>query len=311
MSLASGNQPSASTAIAKVDPKVGSALPTFSAPPIDQAILSNMKDSELLFMAKNACTIHAQAGAYAKDFLAEMKRRFAECKKVRKPYLGHKNFDQLCADKLEITARQVRNILNDNPGGRKGRKVKARPSLKELEEEKAKNKRLEAYVKQLEAANDRASKAPATHLANGTQANIDQVKKDAVRDLQKIMATEKREADRKIAALEHKLGKVSAECRKLQKRSQRTSSQTTNTDSRPSFAISGSPIDESEAWSKEETVRQIVGGTISIIKHLPAAEKRWIVDEAAARLRCELAFDGADAPTTSSDARHAATQLAM
>lgn len=118
------------TAIVKADSEIGSVLPIFPAPPIDQAILSNMKDSELLLNAQNACSVHAQAGAYAKEFLAELKRRFVECKKAGKQYLGYKNFDKLCADKLEISARQVRNILNNNPGGRKGRTVKPRPSIK-------------------------------------------------------------------------------------------------------------------------------------------------------------------------------------
>jgi hypothetical protein len=141
------------TAIVKVEAKVGSTLPVFSVPPIDVVVLSNLNDKDLLSVAKQACSFHTQAGAYAKEFLAELKRRFNEGKKLRKPYLGFKNFDKLCADRLEIGERQVRNILNNDRGGRKGRALKPRPKLKELENVKAENKRLKAHAKLVEDAN--------------------------------------------------------------------------------------------------------------------------------------------------------------
>jgi len=72
-------------------------------------VLRNLQDADLLFAAKNACSIHTQAGTYAKEFLTEMKRRFKEGKNVGKPYLGYKNFDNLCADKLEISSSSAQH----------------------------------------------------------------------------------------------------------------------------------------------------------------------------------------------------------
>jgi hypothetical protein len=282
-------EPGQGKAIVKAEPKVGSALPTFSAPPIAQAELSNMKDSELVIVAKNACSIHMQAGAYAREFLAEMKRRFDEGKKVLKPYLGYKNFNNLCADKLEISARQVRNILNNNPGGRKGREVKTRPSLKDLQDLKAQNKRLKAHVEQVEAANERVSKGAAQQAAGYTEQEIAKAKKDAVKDHQKIAAMEKRESERKIAALEKTVRKLA------KKKVNIAAGKPAATTAKPTFAISHSPIDDSVTWSKDEAVRRIVGWTMSIIKHFTVVEKHWIVDDVMTRLRDELAFETGDA----------------
>jgi hypothetical protein len=117
-------------AIVKVPPKVGSALPTFSAPPIDEVVLSNLDDKYLIFVAKHACSIYKQAGAYAKDFLAELKRRFDEGKKLGKPYLGYKNFDKLCDDELKIGARpRKRPGLGRPPPSRIGGEGRWRPEL--------------------------------------------------------------------------------------------------------------------------------------------------------------------------------------
>ena len=204
-------------AIVKVEPKVGSTLPVFSAPPIDVVVLSNLNDKELLSFAKQACSIYTQAGAYAKEFLAELKRRFDEGRSFRKPYLGFKNFEKLCADQLEIGARQVRNILNNNRGGRKGRTLKPRPKLKELEDVKADNKRLKAHAKLVEDANDRIARGQKQLPAGYTKLDLEQAKKDAVRDHQKIAATEKQQSENEIETLKDTVRKLTRENRKLQK----------------------------------------------------------------------------------------------
>jgi hypothetical protein len=286
--------PTKTEAITKAALKVGSALPTFSAPPIEEVVLSNLNDADLVFVAKNACSIHAQSGAYAREFLAELKRRFNEGKRVRKPYFGYKSFNNLCANKLEISARQVRNILNNDPGGRKGRVAKPRRSLKDLEEVKAENKRLLAHVRLIEADNVRFSKESALQTLDFIPREIEQAKKDAVRDHQKIAAKEKQESENKIATLESTLHKLTLECRRLQKQPKQVTSKRAATTSKPSYAIPQSPVDELETWSKDEAVRRIVSWTVSVIKHFPGLEKRWIVDEATARLRGELDFGQAD-----------------
>jgi hypothetical protein len=303
-------EPGEQTAIVKTDPKVGSALPTFSAPPVDQAALSNMNDSDLVFVTKNACSIHAQAGSYAREFLAEFKRRFDGGKIAGKPYFGYKNFNNLCADKLEISARQVRNILNNNPGGRKDREVKPRPSLKDLQDLKAENKRLKAHVAQVEAANERAEKAAALPTAGYTQQEVEKAKEDAVRDQQKIAAMEKRESEKKIAALDRTVHKLT------KKQPKQATSKPAATTSKPSFAISQSPIDDSMTWSKGDAVRRIVGWTMSIIQHFTVVEKRWIVDGVIERLRDELAFEtgdalGAASPACSTESLEARPQPAV
>ncbi len=280
-------------ALTKADPKVGSTLPTFSAPPIDEALLSNLNDAELVSVAKTACSIHTQAGAYAREFLAEMKRRFDEGKKIRKLYLGYKNFNNLCADKLEISARQVRNILNHNPSGRKGRAVKPRPSLKELEEAKAENRRLKAHVRLIEADNDRVSKGPGQQVANFAPQEVEQAKKDAIRDYQKIAVKESQESDKKIAALESTVRKLTEICRSLEKQRKQATSKSNTVSSKPSVAVS--PYDDSRTSAKEDVVRRITSWTLSNIKEFTLIDKRQIVDEVIAKLRDDMDFEAADA----------------
>lgn len=276
------------TAIMKVD-KSEAPLPTadglqisvFELPPIDSVLLSHMKDAELFSQAKTASNIYAQAGSYAKELLSEIKRRYVEDKKTGKRYRGHTNFDALCEKELNITGRQARNILNDNPGGRKGRKLPPRPKVSEL---KARNKALKEHVEQVEAANDRAAEILAQQAASQigpTPQQLEQAKKDAVRDHQKIATKEKQESEEKVARLEAKVRKLSAEYQKLQSK-QRTSK---------------------SAKSKEEAVSRIVGWAVSVIKPFPVADKLWIVDEVTARLRNEPEFDDAVAaePVGSAD----------
>lgn len=268
-------------AIVKVEPKVGSTLPVFSAPPIDVVVLSNLNDKELLSVAKQACSIYTQAGAYAKEFLAELKRRFDEGKKLRKPYLGFKNFDKLCADRLEIGARQVRNILNNNRGGRKGRALKPRPKLKELEDLKAENKRLKAHAKLVEDANDRIAGGQKQLPAGYTKLDLEQAKKDAVRDHQKIAATEKQQSENEIETLKDAVRKLTRENRKLQKDPKQ---------SRSKPASSRSLIADLETPTREEVVRQAV----AIIKPFSLDDRRLIIDEIEARLRDESTRDAGD-----------------
>jgi hypothetical protein len=246
-------------AIVKVEPKVGSTLPVFSAPPIDAVVLSNLNDNELLSVAKHACSIYTQAGAYAKEFLAELKRRFDEGKKLRKPYLGFKNFDKLCKDQLEIGARQVRNILNNNRGGRKGRALKPRPKLKELEDVKAENKRLKAHAKLVEDANDRIAGGQKQLPAGYTKLDLEQAKKDAARDHQKIAASEKQRSENEIEALKDAVRKLARENRKLQKDPQqsRHTPERTKSSSRPVMS-------DTETPTKKEPV---ANGTYKLATH--------------------------------------------
>ena len=281
--LPAGDQ--SAKAIVKVLPKVGSALPTFSVPPIDEVVLSNLSNAELLFAAKNACSVHTQAGAYAKEFLTELKRRFDEGKKLRKPYLGCKNFDNLCADKLEIGARQVRNILNNNPSGKKGRVVRPRPKLKDVENVKAENKRLKAHVKLIEDANDRVTKGSAQSAAGYTKQDLGEAKKDAVRDHQKIAAKEKEQSENEIAALKKTAHKLTQENQRLQEKLKRSCSKPASTKS-----SSRSFIGDSETETREEVVRHAV----AIIKPFSLSDRRLIIDEIEARLRDELTGDAGD-----------------
>jgi hypothetical protein len=267
-------------AIVKVEPKVGSTLPVFSAPPIDGVVLSNLNDKELLSVAKQACSIYTQAGAYAKEFLAELKRRFEEGKKLRKPYLGFKNFDKLCADRLEIGARQVRNILNNDRGGRKGRALKPRPKLKELENVKAENKRLKAHAKLVEDANDRIAGSQKQLPAGYTKLDLEQAKKDAVRDHQKIAATEKQQSENEIETLKDTVRKLTQENRKLQKDPKQ---------SRSKPASSGSLIADSETRTRKEVIHHAV----AIIKPFSLDDRRLIIDEIEARLGDESKRDAA------------------
>ena len=252
-----------------------------------------MNNADLLFAAKNACSIHTQAGAYAKEFLTELKRRFDEGKKLRKPYLGYKNFDNLCADKLAIGARQVRNILNNNPSGKKGRVVRPRPKLKDVENVKAENKRLKAHVKFIEDANDRVTKGSAQSAAGYTKQDLEQAKKDAVRDHQKIAAKEKEQSENEIAAFKNTVSKLTQENRKLQGQPKRSRSKPANTKS-----SSRSLIADSETETREEVVRHAV----AMIKPFSLSDRRLIIDEIEARLRDDLARDAEDGSKALSDA---------
>ena len=187
--MASRPAAAVATAIVKVEKSEaplltpdGPDIAVLGFPPIDPVLLSHMNDHELFFRTKNACSIHKQAGAYAKEYLSEIKHRFVEGKKADKPYKGFTNFDVLCQKELEITSRQARNILNDNPGGRKGRKLPPRPKVSAL---RADYKRLTEYVKHLDAAHDRASAGLAQKVATPigpTEQELERAKKDAVRD---------------------------------------------------------------------------------------------------------------------------------
>ena len=274
--LAAGGQ--SAKAIVKAELKVGSALPTYSAPPIDAVVLSNLNDTDLVFVAKQACSIHSQAGAYAKEFLSELKRRFDEGKKLGKPYLSYKNFDKLCADRLEIGARQVRNILNNNPSGKKGRALKPRPTLQELENVKAENKRLKAHAKLIEDANDRITGGHGQLTAGYTKQDIEKAKKDAVRDHQKIAAKEREQSENEVEALKKTVGKLTQENRKLQKEPKRSHSEPAS-----SKSSSDSLITDSETPTREEVVRRAV----AIIKTFSLSDRRLIIDEITARLRDE------------------------
>lgn len=278
-------------AIVKVAPKVGSTLPTFSAPPIDEVVLSNLADKDLISVAQHACSIYKQAGAYAKDFLAELKRRFDEGKKFGKPYLGYKNFDKLCTDELEIGARQVRNILNNNPSGKKGRTLKPRPTLQELENVKAENKRLKAHAKLIEDANDRIAGGHERLAAGYTKQDLEQAKKDAVRDHQKIAAKEKEQSENEVEALRHTVRKLTQENGKLQKEPKRSRSKPASTKS-----SSRSLIADSETPTREEVVRHAV----AFIKPFSLSDRRLIIDEIEARLRDESTRDVPDGSRTHS-----------
>ncbi|MGB2589012.1 MAG: Druantia anti-phage system protein DruA [Candidatus Acidiferrum sp.] len=61
--------------------------------------------------------------------------------------------------------------------------------------------------------------------------------------------------------------------------------------SKPSFAIASSPIDESDAWSREDTSRRILSWTLSCLKGFSLIKKRLIVEDVIAKLRDDLAFD--------------------
>ena len=59
---------------------------------------------------------------------------------------------------------------------------------------------------------------------------------------------------------------------------------------KPSFAISSSPIDASDAWSKEDASRRIISWVLSCLKGFSLTEKRLIVEDVISKLRDELAF---------------------
>jgi hypothetical protein len=286
-------KPGQQTAIIKDEPKVGSALPTFSAPPIDEVVLSNLNDTDLLYAAKNPCSILMQSGAYAREFLAELKRRFDEGKKLGKPYLGHKNFDKLCCDKVDITSRQVRNILNNNPGGRKRRVVKPRPSVKEVEEVRAENKRLKTHAALIDDANDRATRDSARPAADYTKQDVEQTKRDAIRDVQGIAAKEKQENKNEIAALKETVSKLADDNRDLREQPTKSASKPGDMSFKPSLENSCSAIVGSESLSKEEAARHIIRFGLLISKRFSRIDKRWITDEAVAGLRDELARETA------------------
>ena len=248
-------------------------------------MLTNLNDRDLLSVAKHACSIHTQAGAYAKEFLAELKRRFDEGKKLRKPYLGYKNFDKLCKDRLEIGARQVRNILNNNPSGKKGRALKPRPTLHELENVKAENKRLKAHAKLIEDANDRIAGGHERLAAGYTKQDLDQAKKDAVRDHQRLAAKEKEQSENEVEALKDTVRKLTQENRKLQKEPKQSRSKPASTKS-----SSRSHVADSETPTRDEAVRRAV----AIIEPFSFSDRRLIIDEIEARLRDESTRDAGD-----------------
>jgi len=81
--------------------------------------LNKLGDTDLLSSTKTAVEIYKGAGQHVYAHLKELKARYDECKTARKPFLGYKNFDLLCDEKLNLTSRQVRNILNGDPTGKK------------------------------------------------------------------------------------------------------------------------------------------------------------------------------------------------
>jgi hypothetical protein len=286
-------EPGNQSAIVRVETKVGSVLPTFSAPPIDEVVVSNLNDADLIFATKKACSIHTQSGVYAREFLAELKRRFDEGKKLGKPYLGHKNFDKLCCDKVDITSRQVRNIMNNNPSGRKGRVLKPRPSIKELEDVKAENKRLKAHATLIEDANDRATRDSSQPAGDYTKQDLEQAKKDAARDVQAIAAKEKQENKNEIAALKETVRKLTDDNRELQEQPKKSASKPGDMSCKPSLENSCSAVVGSESLSREEAARQIIRFGLLISKRFSRIDKRWITDQAVAGLRDELAREAA------------------
>ena len=74
-------------------------------------------------VGKTAIDLYKGAGHYVYVHLKELKARYDEGKKTSRPYLGYKNFDLLCDEKLELTSRQVRNILNGDPTGKKKNRI--------------------------------------------------------------------------------------------------------------------------------------------------------------------------------------------
>jgi hypothetical protein len=263
------------SAVVKLERKVGSTLPTFSAHPIDRVVLSNLNDVDLLSNAKRACSIHTQAGAYAKEFLAELKRRFNKGKELRNPYLGYKNFDKLCADSLEIGARQVRNILNDNPDGRKGRSVGQRPSVAELEAVKTENKRLKGLVKQVGDANDRIVGGQGGVNSGCTKQDIENAKKDARRDHLKITVKEKKQSDDEVEALKKTVDKLTQENHKLQKQHEHSFN-------KPSSMLTNSTSLIEKPWAA--TRDEVIHHAVSIIRPFSISDRRLIIEEIESRL---------------------------
>lgn len=103
--------------------------------------LTNMRDADLLSSAKSAIDTYKGAGQHVYAHLKELKDRYDKGKKAKKPYLGYKNFDVLCAEKLDLTSRQVRNILNGDPTGKKnnrteGKAPKRLPSVPKTERDR-------------------------------------------------------------------------------------------------------------------------------------------------------------------------------
>ena len=81
--------------------------------------VAELQDGDLLSSAKTAIDLYKGAGHYVYVHLKELRARYERGKKIKKPYLGYTNFDSLCDEKLELTSRQVRNILNGDPTGKK------------------------------------------------------------------------------------------------------------------------------------------------------------------------------------------------
>jgi hypothetical protein len=86
-------------------------------------------------------------------------------------------------------------------------------------------------------------------------------------------------------------GKVKAE-RKAKKLALPESAQSI---SKPSFAISHSPIDDSKTWAKEDAVRHIISWTLSSIKRFTLFDKRQIVEDVIGKLKDEIYFETKDA----------------
>lgn len=72
-------------------------------------------------------------------------------------------------------------------------------------------------------------------------------------------------------------------------------------DTKPSFTISHSPVDDSETWAMEDAVRHIVSWTLHCLKGFALIEKRRIVEDVIGKLRDELAFEAPDASQAKRD----------
>ena len=83
--------------------------------------VAELQDGDLLSSAKTAIDLYKGAGQYVYVHLKELRARYERGKKIKKPYLGYTNFDSLCDEKLELTSRQVRNILNGDPTGKEAK----------------------------------------------------------------------------------------------------------------------------------------------------------------------------------------------
>lgn len=104
--------------------KVGSSASlSCTLPRHTKAEVSNMQDAVLLPSARDAAAVNDFSGDCLFLYLTEIRKRFAEGKKAKKPHFTNDdgtpctNLNRLYSEKVGITSRQARNILNRNPHG--------------------------------------------------------------------------------------------------------------------------------------------------------------------------------------------------